>query len=81
MTVKIGLARVDIQERITIEALLDSKTTKLMVSTEFVRKHEFKLKRLEKPIYVGNMDIIFNIKDLIQHTVSISIFMKSIERE
>ena len=33
MIVKIGLARVDIQERITIEALLDSEATELMVST------------------------------------------------
>lgn len=38
ITVKIRLARVDIQERITIEALLDSKATKLVVSTEFVKK-------------------------------------------
>jgi len=39
ITVKIRLARVDIQERITIEALLDSKATKLVVSTEFVKKN------------------------------------------
>ena len=35
---KIGLERIDMQEEITVEALLDSGATGLVMSLEFVRK-------------------------------------------
>jgi len=38
VTVKIGLERIDIQEEIMVEALLDSGATELVISLEFVRK-------------------------------------------
>jgi len=38
ITVKIGLERIDIQEGITMEALLDNRTTKLVMSLEFAKK-------------------------------------------
>jgi len=38
VTVKIGLERVDTQEEITVEALLDSGIMGLVMSSEFVRK-------------------------------------------
>ena len=50
VTVKIGLERIDTQEGITVEALLDSSAMGLVMSLEFARKQEFKLKRIEKPI-------------------------------
>jgi len=56
VTVKIGLEKIDIQKEIIVEVLLDSRTTKLMMSSEFTRKLRFKLKKLEKPIYVRNID-------------------------
>jgi len=36
--VKIGLERIDMQERVIVEALLDSGTTGLVISSEFTRK-------------------------------------------
>jgi len=36
--VKIGLERINTQEGIIVEALLDSGVTKLVMSSEFVRK-------------------------------------------
>ena len=51
VTVKIGLERIDIQEGITVEALLDSGVTGLVMSSEFTRKQGFKLKKIENPIY------------------------------
>ena len=36
--VKIGLERIDMQEGITVEVLLDSSATGLVMSLEFVRK-------------------------------------------
>ena len=39
VTVKIGLERIDTQERITMEALLDSGVTGLVISSEFAKKN------------------------------------------
>ena len=38
VTLKIGLERIDMQEEITVEALLDSGATELVMSSEFVKK-------------------------------------------
>ena len=38
VTVKIELERIDIQERVTVEVLLDSRVTGLIMSLEFARK-------------------------------------------
>jgi len=38
------------QERITVEALLDSGVTGLVMSSEFTKKQSFKLKKLERPM-------------------------------
>ena len=44
--VKIGLERLDMQEKVTVEALLDSGGTGLVMSSEFAKKQGFKLKKL-----------------------------------
>ena len=36
--VKVGLERIGIQKRVMVEALLDSKVTGLVMSSEFIRK-------------------------------------------
>ena len=38
VTVKIGLERIDTQEGVIVEALLDSNTIKLVISSKVVRK-------------------------------------------
>ena len=45
---KIGLERVDMQEEIMVEVLLDSGAMGLVMSSEFARKQGFKLKKLER---------------------------------
>ena len=50
VTVKVGLERIDTQEGITVEALLDSGAMGLVMSSEFARKQSFKLKKLERPM-------------------------------
>ena len=72
--VKIGLERVDTQKEITIEALLDSSATVLVMSSEFARKQEFKLKKMERLIYVRNVDGLFNKEGPIEHTVEVNIY-------
>ena len=51
VTVKIGLERIDMQEGITVEALLDNRATELVMSSEFAKKQKFKLKKIENLIY------------------------------
>ena len=62
VTVKIGLEKVDIQEGVIVKALLDSRATELVMSSEFSRKQGFKLKKIERSIYVRNVDGFFKKK-------------------
>ena len=71
---KIGLERIDTQEGVTVEALLDSGATGLVMSSEFVKKQGFKLKKLERPINVRNVDGSFNKEGPIENTVEVNIY-------
>ena len=72
--VKIRLERIDIQEEVTVKALLDSKATELVMSSEFVRKQGFKLKKIESLIYVRNVNRMFNKEELIENIVEVNIY-------
>ena len=74
MTVKIDLERIDMQEGITVEVLLDSRAIGLVMSSEFAKKKEFKLKKIENLIYVRNMDRMFNKEGSIENTVEMNIY-------
>ena len=45
VVVKIGLERIDIQEGVTVEILLDSGVVWLVISSEFAKNQGFKLKK------------------------------------
>ena len=74
VTVKIGLERIDMQEGITVEALLDSGVTELVMSSEFARKQGLKLKKLERPMNVRNVDGLLNKEGPIEHMVEVNIY-------
>ena len=74
MTVNIGLERIDIQEGITVEVLLDSGVTGLVISLDFAKKQGFKLKKLEKPMNVRNMDESLNKEGPIENMVEVNIY-------
>ena len=76
ITVKIGLERVDTQEEITVEALLDSRKTRLVISSEFARKQSFKLKKLERPMNIRNVDGSLNKEEPIEYMVEVNIYFK-----
>jgi len=57
-----------------VEALLDSGATGLVMSSEFARKQEFKLKKLDRLMYVRNVDGSLNKERLIEHTVEVNIY-------
>ena len=48
--------------------------TGLVISLEFARKQRFKLKKLDRPIYVRNVNGLLNKKRPIEHTVEINIY-------
>ena len=67
--VKIGLERIDTQEGVIVEALLDSRAMGLVMSSEFAKKQGFKLKKLERLINVRNMDGSLNKEGPIEYIV------------
>jgi len=46
------------------------------MSLELTRKNKFKKKKLDRPIYVRNVDDIFNHEGLIKHTVEAELFYR-----
>ena len=71
---KIGLERIDMQEGITVEAFLDSRATGLVMSSEFAKKQGFKLKRLERPMNIRNIDRLLNKEGPIENIVEVNIY-------
>ena len=67
--VKIGLKQEEEEEGIVVEALLDSGAIELIMSEEFVGKHRFRRTKLEKSIYVRNVDRTMNYTGPILDTV------------
>jgi len=72
--VKIELERIDIQEGIMVETLLDSSVIELIMNSEFARKQRFKLKKIK----VRNINRTFNKKELIENIVKVNIFIRDI---
>ena len=73
---KIMLKQEEEEEEVVTEALLDSGAMGLVISEEFVRRHKFKRTKLERPVYVRNMDGILNYVGPIVDTVEVEIFFK-----
>ena len=76
VTVKIGLERVDTQEGIIVEALLDSGVMGLVMSSKFAKKQGFKLKKLERLMNVRNVDGSLNKEGPIENTMKVNIYYK-----
>jgi len=76
VVVKIGLKQEEDGEGVVTEVLLDSGATGLVMSEEFVRKHKFKRTKLERPVYVRNINGMLNYVGPIVDTVEVEIFFK-----
>jgi len=46
----------------------------LVISSEFARKQIFRLKKIERPIYVRNVNGLFNKEKPIENTVEVNIY-------
>ena len=69
--VRISLKKINTQEGVTVEILLDSGATELVMSLEFAKRQGFKLKKIKRLIYVRNMDKTFNKKRPIKNIVEV----------
>jgi len=76
MMVKIGLKQEEEEEVVVTEALLDSGAMGLVMSEEFVRKHKFRRTKLERPVYVRNVNGTLNYVGPIVDIVEVEIFFK-----
>ena len=74
--VKIGLKQEGDEEGVVTEALLDNGATELVMSEEFTRRHKFKRTKLERPVYVRNVNGMLNYVGPIVDTVEVEIFFK-----
>jgi len=74
--VKIELKQKEEEEGIVVDELLDSRATGLVMSEEFARKHRFRRTKLERPIYVRNVDGSLNYAGPIVNIVEVEISFK-----
>ena len=59
---------------------MDSGAIRLVMGLEFVRKNKFKKKKLEKLIYMRNVDGIFNHKRPIEYMIEVEFYKEHKER-
>ena len=57
-----------------MEALLNSRATVLVMSSEFAQKQGFKLKKLERLMHVRNMNGSLNKEEPIEYMVEVNIY-------
>ena len=74
--VKIGLKQEEKEKGVVIEVLLDSRVTELVMSEEFAKRHKFKRMKLERLVYMRNVDSMLNYAGPIVDTVEVKIFFK-----
>ena len=74
--VKIGLKQEEEEEGIVTEVLLDSRATGLVMSEEFAKKYRFRRMKLERSVYMRNVDGTLNYVGPIVDTVEVEIFFK-----
>ena len=74
--VKIRLKQKEKEEGVITKTLLDSRATGLVMSKEFAKKHRFRRTKLEKLVYMKNVDSMLNYAGPIVDTVEVEIFFK-----
>ena len=57
-----------------MKVLLNSRATGLVMSSKFARKQRFKLKKIERLIYIRNINGMLNRKRPIEFTIEINIY-------
>ena len=74
--VKFRLKQEEEEEGVVTEVLLDSGAIELVISEEFAKKHRFRRTKLERLVYIRNVDGTLNYTRPIVDTVEVEIFFK-----
>ena len=69
--VKIYLRQKDEEDKTIVQVLLNNRAKKLVITLKFTKKHKSKKKKLERLIYMRNVNGIFNHEEPIEYTVEI----------
>jgi len=77
---KVGIEKLDSHEGLTVKALLDSGATGLFADRKFVKKHRFKMQKLDRPVNIRNIDGTKNSRDTIIHEIEVNIFLRDMWR-
>jgi len=72
----IGVEKLNTYEDITLKALLDSSATRMFMDKRIAARHGFKLKKLERPIMVRNVNRTNNSRGAITHQVECNVYYK-----
>jgi len=72
----IGVEKIDTHEGVMIKALLDSSATGMFMDRQTAARHGFKLRKLERPLMVKNVDGTANSGGAITHQVECNVFYK-----
>jgi len=62
------------KKKVTVKVLLNSGVMRFVMGSEFVRKQEFKLKKIKRLIYIRNVDGSFNKEEPIEYIVEVNIY-------
>jgi len=57
-----------------VETLLDSNVTRLVISSKCVKNQGFKLAKIKRPIYMRNLNKMFNKEKPIENSMKVNIF-------
>jgi len=71
---QIGIERVDNHEGVSVKALLDSRATRMFADKKFIEKNSFKLKKLDRPVKIKNVDRTGNSGGLVTHEIELNIY-------
>ena len=73
---RIGMEKINTHEGVTVKALLDSGATGMFMDRKFTEKNGFKMKKLERPLKVTNVDGSNNNGGNIMYEVECNVYYK-----
>jgi len=72
----IGVQKIDIHKGVTVKVLLDSGATGVFMDKRLAAKQGFKLKKLERPLVVKNIDGTYNSRGATTYQVEVNVYYR-----
>ena len=70
------LEKVDSHKGVSVKVLLDSGATGMFADRKFVEKNDFKLKKLDRPVKIRNVDGTGNSGGLVTHEIEVNVYYR-----